>query len=124
MPDLMQLAELYRSAGWMSPGDTPESLQKNLEGSYAWCTAWDGDILIGFMRAISDGVSDAYMLDLIVRPDYRKHGAGRQILHTLADYLKTQGIEWIVCIGVPGSETFYGKTDVKIMDGFTPYRFY
>ena len=42
MPDLIQLAELYRSAGWMSQSDAPESLQKNLEGSYAWCTAWDG----------------------------------------------------------------------------------
>jgi predicted N-acetyltransferase YhbS len=76
------------------------------------------------MRALSDGVSDAYMLDLIVHPDYRKLGAGRTIVHTLADFLKKQGIEWIVCIGVPGSETFYGKTEAKNMDGFTPYRFY
>ena len=75
------------------------------------------------MRAISDGVSDAYMLDLIVRADYRKLGAGRQIVHALANHLKSQGIEWIVCIGVPGSEAFYGKTDANVMDGFTPYRF-
>lgn len=123
-PDLIQLAELYRSAGWMTQQDPADSLQKNLNGSYAWCTAWDGETLVGFMRALSDGVSDAYMLDLIVRNDYRKLGIGRSIVHALAGHLKEQGLEWIVCIGVPGSEKFYGKTDAEIMDGFTPYRFY
>lgn len=124
MPDLVQLAELYRSAGWMNEQDKPESLQKNLDGSYAWCTAWDGEHLVGFMRAISDGVSDTYMLDLIVSKEYRKAGIGREIVHTLYRHLKEQGIEWIVCIGVPSSEAFYAKTDAKVMKDFTPYRFH
>lgn len=76
------------------------------------------------MRGISDGVSDAYLLDLIVHPDYRKNGIGKQIVNTLADHLKQKGIEWIVCIGVPGSESFYAKTNAKVMEGFTPYRFH
>ena len=87
-----EAAELYVEAGWMETADT-EAVAAMLKGTFAVSAAFHKGKLIGFMRAFSDGVSDAYMLDLIVRKEYRRQGIGRKILDRLADYLKQQGID-------------------------------
>ena len=38
-------------------------------------------------------------------------------------FLQEKGIDWIVCIGVPGTEDFYHKRSGATMTGFTPIRF-
>ena len=117
-----EAAELYVEAGWMETADT-KAVSAMLKGTFAVSAAIHRGRLIGFMRALSDGVSDAYMLDLIVRKEYRKQGIGRKILEQLADFLKQRGIDWILCIGAPGTEAFYARTQAKKMTDYTPYRF-
>jgi len=120
------IVELYRCAGWWQEGsDDPASIRLIAERSFALCGAFnEAGKLVGMMRALSDGVSDAYMLDLVVHPDYRRHGLGSRVLHTLAEHLHALGIEWIVCIGAPGTEAFYQKSKGEVMHGFVPYRFF
>lgn len=117
-----EAAALYVEAGWMDHPDA-EEVSVMLKGTFAVSAAFHRGKLIGFMRAFSDGVSDAYLLDLVVSKEYRKQGIGREILHRLAAYLKQRGIDWILCIGAPGTETFYRHTDAGEMIGYTPYRF-
>ena len=117
-----EAAELYVEAGWMETADANE-VAAMLKGTFVVSAAFHNGRLVGFMRAFSDGVSDAYMLDLVVSKEYRKLGIGREILHRLADHLKQRGIDWILCIGAPDSEKFYSRTEAKKMDGYTPYRF-
>ena len=45
--------------------------------------AYDADRLIGFCRAISDGVSNAYISSVMVAPEYRRRGVGREMLARL-----------------------------------------
>ena len=120
--DPAEAAALYVEAGWMESADEAETA-KMLCGTYAVSAAFHEGRLIGFMRAFSDGVGDAYMLDLIVNKQYRRLGIGRKILENLADYLKRQGIEWILCIGAPDTGEFYSRTRAQTMTGYTPYRF-
>ena len=109
-----EAAELYLEAGWMDHADV-QAVSAMLKGTFAVSAAFHNGRLIGFMRAFSDGVSDAYMLDLVVRKEYRKHGVGRKILEQLADHLKQRGIDWILCIGAPGTEAFYShRYPIKI----------
>ncbi len=117
-----EAAELYVEAGWMTEPDT-EEVRRMLQGTFAVSAAFHQGRLIGFMRAFSDGVSDAYMLDLIVRNEYRKLGVGRNILERLSGYLRGLGIDWILCIGAPGTAGFYARTAAKNMPDYTPYRF-
>ncbi|MBQ9338466.1 MAG: GNAT family N-acetyltransferase [Lentisphaeria bacterium] len=117
-----EAAELYVEAGWMTGPDADE-VRKMLRGTFAVSAAFHRGRLIGFMRAFSDGVSDAYLLDLVVRTEYRKLGIGRNILDRLTEYLRTLGIDWILCIGAPGTAEFYARTGAKNMPGYTPYRF-
>ena len=117
-----EAAELYVEAGWMDSID-PDAVASMLKGTFAISAAFHNGRLIGFMRALSDGVSDAYMLDLIVRKEYRKQGIGRKILEQLANFLKQRGVDWVLCIGAPGTEAFYARTRAKKMTDYTPYRF-
>ena len=117
-----EAAELYVEAGWMAEPDA-EEVRRMLQGTFAVSAAFHQGRLIGFMRAFSDGVSDAYMLDLVVRTEYRKLGIGRNILDRLAGYLRGLGIDWILCIGAPGTAGFYARTGAKNMPDYIPYRF-
>ena len=49
------------------------------------------------------------------------HGA-LELKNTVAAYLKEKGIDWIVCISVPGAQKLYADNGAK-MDGFVPFRF-
>ena len=117
-----EAAALYVEAGWMEQPDEAE-VSAMLKGTFAVSAAFHEGRLIGFMRAFSDGVSDAYLLDLVVRTEYRKFGIGRNILDGLAKYLRGLGIDWILCIGAPGTAGFYARTRAKLMPDYTPYRF-
>lgn len=114
---------LYRAAGWLRDGESPDVLPEMIRNSFAVCAAFDGNSMIGMMRALSDGVSDAYLLDLIVDPDYRGQGVGRTIVETLSSHLKKLGLDWIVCIGVPGTDTFYKRCGATSMTDYVPMRF-
>ncbi|MBQ4480941.1 MAG: GNAT family N-acetyltransferase [Victivallales bacterium] len=122
---LEEVMELYRIAGWLDETAQPALLEKMLEGSFAVQAAFDADSgrLIGMMRALSDGVSDAYLLDLVVSPEARRQGIGREIVERLAKHLASLGVDWIVCIGAPGTKAFYDTTNGKAMEGFVPWRF-
>lgn len=41
--------------------------------------------LVGFARAVSDGVSLAYLADVFVAPEYRGHGLGARMLRLMID---------------------------------------
>lgn len=119
-----QAAELYNIAGWLRPGEGADLVRIMLDRSFAAVGAFTGEQrLIGMMRALSDGIGDAYLLDLVVHPDFRGAGIGKTILERLVNELRRRGIDWIVCIGAPGTESFYAKTSATPMTGFTPFRF-
>ena len=125
---LPEAAFLYQEAGWFDKEETQESvaetLQKMFANSFMISCAFSGEgELLGLMRALSDGVSDAYILDLVVKKEFRKQGIGHKILRKLVTELKKCGIDWIVCIGVPGTESFYKNGGGEKMLSFTPYRF-
>ena len=115
---------LYRAAGWFGMSDPAPELDAMIANSFAVSAAFDpAGHLVGLARALSDGVSDAYILDVVVEPAHRSRGIGREIVKRLADHLASCGVDWIVCVGVPGTEAFYRAAGAAPMDGHTPFRF-
>lgn len=121
-PDPEQVTALYRQTGWITEGMDVSFVPAMLKNSFAIATAYEGNRLVGMMRALSDGVSDAYLLDLVVAEDCRKLGIGKKVLDLLCSHLKSLGIDWIVWIGAPGTEKFYTACNAKVMEDFIPYR--
>ena len=119
-----EVLALYRAAGWFAQDDPAPQLDAMITNSFAVSAAFDpAGRLLGMARALSDGVSDAYILDVVVRPEHRRQGIGRRLVSALAEHLATFGIDWIVCIGVPGTESLYKSAGGEPMTGHTPFRF-
>jgi ribosomal protein S18 acetylase RimI-like enzyme len=78
---------------------------------------------VGMGRVISDGVSDGYIQDLVVLPDYREKGIGTKILSILVKKSVESGISWLGLIAEPGTENFYLPSGFYPMKGYTPLIF-
>jgi GNAT superfamily N-acetyltransferase len=50
--------------------------------------------MIGFARAISDGVAFAYLADVYVSPEARGHGLGRELVRAMIDQGPGAGFRW------------------------------
>lgn len=81
-------------------------LKKAFQNSYEVIFIFDGDILIGVGRAISDGVCEAGLYDIAVLPEYHGKGIGKLIVNEF--YKKLEGVN-IILYSRPGVESFYKK---------------
>lgn len=68
--------------GWPHP-PSPETLRRLLQSSYRVSLAHDGEQVVGFANAISDGVLSAYIPLLEVLPDYQGRGIGSELMRRL-----------------------------------------
>lgn len=119
-----QLLNLYRLAGWWQTDDDPRHRQlvnAIVQNTWRFVIASMGDRIIGMGRAISDGVSDAYIQDVTVHPDLRGQGIGKAIIRKLVEQLRTDGLQWIGLISEPGYQGFYNSLGFTEMKGYTPF---
>jgi ribosomal protein S18 acetylase RimI-like enzyme len=119
---IRQLIELYRAERWWQASDDAREdlIHKLITGSHCFVIAQEGTSIIGMGRAISDGISDAYIQDLTVRIDRRKQGIGGTIVQKIVDRLHADGIFWIGLIAAPGSANLYKGSGFNEMSGSTP----
>ena len=73
-------------------GRTPDQLRRSFEASHVACVAYAGDELVGTARALSDGVCNAYIVDVWTRSDFRRQGIARGMLATLEAKLAGQHV--------------------------------
>jgi GNAT superfamily N-acetyltransferase len=90
----------------------PNVHQRAFEASHTTVFAYHAERLIGFGRAISDGVYQAAVYDCAVRPEYQGRGVGRLIMTHLATALKDCNI---ILYASPGKEGFYRKFGFRRM---------
>lgn len=120
-----ELLTLYRTAGWLGEEEDSSFLSVVAEKSALLAAAFEdeGGRLIGMARALSDGVSDAYLQDVAVLPEYRRRGVGGALVRLLVRELRKSGVDWIGLIGEPGSIDFYRELGFETLSGFVPMRY-
>jgi GNAT superfamily N-acetyltransferase len=121
--DAGEIVALYRSAGWwQEERDDPSEIPDLIRGSLVFVVAVDrrSGKAIGMGRAISDGVSDAYIQDLVVLPAYRGRGVGGAILGRILAACRDRGIGWIGLIAEGGSGDFYRRLGFGVDEGDLP----
>ena len=113
---------LYQSGGWWHPDDLATDIPRILEGSFAFVIAVDAGTgkAVGMGRILSDGVSDAYIQDLIVHTEYRNIGVGRKILIQLLAICAAANINWVGLVAEHGAEQFYSALGFSRMGGHVP----
>ncbi len=70
--------ELYRSCslGVRRPLDDPESVSAMMRHGSLMVTAWDGELIVGIARTLTDFAYVGYLADLAVRETHQKRGIG------------------------------------------------
>ena len=86
--------------------------KKAFENSYAVVFVFDDDTLVGFGRAISDGVYQAAIYDIAVLPEYQGKGIGRIVIDNITKNLPQCNF---ILYASPGKEVFYEKMSFKKM---------
>jgi len=120
-----EIANLYRAGGWWKEEYDPKELSRLILGSFLFVVAVDLKTgrAVGMGRVIADGVSDGYIQDLVVLPEYRKTGIGARIVSILVKKCVERGISWIGLLAEPGTENFYLPFGFHPLEGHTPLIF-
>ncbi|WP_374966386.1 GNAT family N-acetyltransferase [Lysinibacillus sp. RS5] len=117
--ELMMLKEVYQSVGWMKH-DEP-IIKKVFNESTHQVFAVEDNKIIGFARALSDGVFNAAIYDVVVHKDYQGRGIARILLEDIMKQL--EDVSCIQLIATTGNEPFYEKMGFnKLKTGMAIYK--
>lgn len=101
--------ELYRSSTLAErrPAEDRSVMQQMRDEADLTITAWDGDLLVGISRTLTDWGYVAYLADLAVARSHQRMGIGRRLIEETRAALgpKCQ----IVLLAAPAAEEYYPR---------------
>ena len=101
------LADLRQAVGWnrMERDLSDPRLTRRLH-----LCAFDGERLVGFADVVTNGVTDAYIQDVMVHPDYQRQGVGTQLMQRILARLEAGGVYMVsVIYGEEALRPFYER---------------
>jgi GNAT superfamily N-acetyltransferase len=119
-----EMRSLYEAGGWWEDEWNDEYLADIVARSYAFVVAVEPKgSWVGMGRLISDGVSDAYLQDIVVLPGWEGRGIGSALVRELLGICREHSITWIGVIAGPRTEYFYRRFGFAKMNGYIPMRY-
>lgn len=100
------LADLREAVGWNRMEDEYSSPRLV---SFYHIAVYEEHNLIAYVDCVSNGVTDAYIQDLAVHPDYQGRGIGTDLMNRMIAYLKEKHIYMISVIFEERLKPFYAK---------------
>ena len=108
--DVGQMIALYVSSTIRRPTDDVARMGEMLAGANLVVSAWDGELLVGMSRALSDFAYVTYLSDLAVRATHQKQGIGRELIRrTQAAAPRAK----IVLLAAPSAREYYPGIGMK-----------
>ena len=108
-----EIKKLRTEVGW---DNIEGQCQRALEKAYSRYIVRNEGGLIAYLSVISDGVADAFLVDLMVHPDFRRKGIGTTMTRQAIIDLKDK----VQCVHVtfnPEDEPFYRHVGFHIFKG-------
>lgn len=93
---------------------SPAALRRSFDAAAHVALAWDGPRLVGMARLLSDGVCNAYLLDVWTASSHRRQGIGTAMVRYLNERVPGQHV------GLQTSEAgaFYGQLGFRLQPEF------
>ncbi len=112
--DLDSVLDLYRAStlGVRRPLEERERMQQMLANATLVVTAWDGPLLVGIARCLSDFSYVTYVSDLAVRDTHQQQGIGKALLRMTQ---QESGPAKLVLLAAPDARPYYPHI------GFSPH---
>ena len=105
-PDYEPIRLFLCENGWGHRFSAPEQFARMMQGTDRTVVAWDEGRVVGFARALCDGVSNGYLSTVAVAEDRRGLGIGRELVRRLMS--DDPDMTWVLRAG-RGSEGFWEK---------------
>ena len=80
-----EILPLYASVGWTAYTDAPDVLHRGFERSLLTLAAYEGETLVGLVRAVGDGETVVLVQDLLVFPQYQRRGIGTALMRAMME---------------------------------------
>jgi GNAT superfamily N-acetyltransferase len=91
------IRQFLAGLGWERRVQDADRFHTLLDNSDRTVVAWDGGRVVGFARALCDGVSNGYLSMVAVAADRRGKGIGRELVRRLMG--EDPGITWVLRAG-------------------------
>jgi ribosomal protein S18 acetylase RimI-like enzyme len=107
--NLDEMRGIYNSVGWTR--HTNDIIKQIYEASNVIAIATINGQTVGLGRAISDGVFNAAIYDVVVHLEFQKQGIAKKIINNLLENLSH--VSCVHLISTTGNEDFYRKLGFK-----------
>jgi predicted N-acetyltransferase YhbS len=107
--DLDQVIELYNAStlGERRPVDDRQVMSDMLRHANLVVTAWDGNLLVGIARTLTDFSYVGYLSDLAVKASHQRQGIGIQLVQKTREKMGPKSM--LVLLAAPKAVEYYPK---------------
>jgi GNAT superfamily N-acetyltransferase len=114
--DLDQVIELYRAStlGERRPIDDREIVRAMIQHSNLVVTAWEGDLLVGIARTLTDFAYVGYLSDLAVRESHQRRGIGVELIRKTREQMGPRS--GLVLLAAPKAVDYYPRIGFRRHD--------
>jgi ribosomal protein S18 acetylase RimI-like enzyme len=95
-------------------GRSPAALRRSFAQSEHVAIAWEGDLVVGMARLLSDGVCNAYLLDVWTASSHRRRGIGRAMVEQLCEAVPGQHVG----LQTDNGQAFYESFGFRLQPDF------
>ncbi len=108
-PTLDQVIDLYRAStlGQRRPVDSRHVMQGMVDNADLMVTAWDGDVVVGIARTLTDFTYCAYLADLAVHLDWQRQGIGTELIEATKRLLEPTC--FVTLLSAPAANDYYPR---------------
>jgi ribosomal protein S18 acetylase RimI-like enzyme len=110
--DLDAVHRLLLTNGWACRVGDIAQLGRLISASSRTVVAVADDEIVGFARAITDGISNGYLSMVVVAQPYRRRGIGQALVESLIG--SETNITWVLRAGREGAVGFFAKLGFSV----------
>ncbi len=109
---LLKLQKFLSKNAFWAKGRTIHDLKKCLANSDVVISIWSNKEIVGFGRALSDGVYRSVLWDIVIDEGHQGKGYGKLIVKNLLDSKKIRNTEKVYLM-TTNKQLFYSQIDFK-----------